>query len=55
MNNLKKDMANDNREKKNLDVLVDVKESVGILEKLVNIFISIFSIFKSNNSAKGRD
>ena len=31
----------------NSETLKDVKESVGILEKLANIFISIFSIFKS--------
>lgn len=31
----------------NSETLKDVKEGVGILEKLANIFISIFSIFKS--------
>ncbi len=31
----------------NSETLKDVKESVGILEKLANIFISIFTIFKS--------
>ncbi len=31
----------------NSETLKDVKESVGILEKLANIFISIFAIFKS--------
>lgn len=29
------------------ETLKDVKESVGILERLANIFISIFGIFKS--------
>lgn len=31
----------------NSETLKDVKEGVGILEKLANIFISIFTIFKS--------
>ena len=31
----------------NSETLKSVKESVGILEKLANIFISIFTIFKS--------
>lgn len=31
----------------NSEILNDVKESIGILEKLANIFISIFTIFKT--------
>lgn len=33
--------------KNNSGTIEDIKESVGILEKLAGIFISIFSIFKS--------
>lgn len=33
--------------KDNSGTIEDIKESVGILEKLTGIFISIFSIFKS--------
>lgn len=40
-----KDKINSTRT--NSETLNDVKESVGILEKLANIFISIFTIFKS--------
>lgn len=38
---------NNNIAGKKSGTIEDIKEGVGILEKLVNIFISIVSIFKS--------
>jgi len=42
-----------NKEKLNNenDTLEDVEKSVGILEKLANIFISLFSIFSGKKTA----
>jgi hypothetical protein len=48
MDKIKINTGRNSVEKKNSGTIKDINDSIGILEKLANIFISIFSIFKSN-------